>query len=380
MAAAQAFARTWLLSEYLDLATQRIPALGFSALALGRITGTQPNPDRGGRGCTAQQAELALPASRDGGAAKGGRQRRAAAGARTLTQPRSRRKRPASNPLVPRPRLLLTCSVPPAPPRPASHVRQYATLCIRENPGCLFLATNLDAVTHLTDAQEWAGNGSMVGAIRGERPRPRPQPWPCCFALPGFSEQARCDGCWAAATLVLGRRGTRAQEGSSRARRRLGAQPTAAAHAGNRREEEEERFLCRRPLGASPIGFRPPLRALPAAPVPTAPRPPAGSTKREPTVMGKPSEFMLANIAEVRACGGAGVRAGVRVGVRPDARRLGGCSLCLILVPVGREPWMRAGRLQWGGELAWPPCLEHARPERAARGRPAWRSLAWAGL
>jgi hypothetical protein len=24
-----------------------------------------------------------------------------------------------------------------------------------------------DAVTHLTDAQEWAGNGSMVGAIKG---------------------------------------------------------------------------------------------------------------------------------------------------------------------------------------------------------------------
>ena len=44
---------------------------------------------------------------------------------------------------------------------------QYATLCIRENPGCLFIATNTDAVTHLTDAQEWAGNGSMVGAIKG---------------------------------------------------------------------------------------------------------------------------------------------------------------------------------------------------------------------
>lgn len=44
---------------------------------------------------------------------------------------------------------------------------QYATLCIRENPGCLFVATNLDAVTHLTDAQEWAGNGAMVGAIKG---------------------------------------------------------------------------------------------------------------------------------------------------------------------------------------------------------------------
>ncbi len=48
---------------------------------------------------------------------------------------------------------------------------QMATLCIRENPGCQFLATNLDAVTHLTDAQEWAGNGSMVGAIRGSTKR-----------------------------------------------------------------------------------------------------------------------------------------------------------------------------------------------------------------
>jgi len=44
---------------------------------------------------------------------------------------------------------------------------QYAQLCINENPGCKFIATNLDKVTHLTDAQEWAGNGSMVGAIKG---------------------------------------------------------------------------------------------------------------------------------------------------------------------------------------------------------------------
>ncbi|CAI5972230.1 unnamed protein product [Closterium sp. NIES-64] len=43
----------------------------------------------------------------------------------------------------------------------------YATLCLRENPGCLFIATNCDAVTHLTDAQEWAGGGTMVGAIKG---------------------------------------------------------------------------------------------------------------------------------------------------------------------------------------------------------------------
>merc|ERR1712190_615802 len=44
---------------------------------------------------------------------------------------------------------------------------QYAQLCINENSECEFIATNLDKVTHLTDAQEWAGNGSMVGAIRG---------------------------------------------------------------------------------------------------------------------------------------------------------------------------------------------------------------------
>merc|ERR1719217_2068310 len=44
---------------------------------------------------------------------------------------------------------------------------QYAQLCINENKGCEFIATNLDKVTHLTDAQEWAGNGSMVGAIKG---------------------------------------------------------------------------------------------------------------------------------------------------------------------------------------------------------------------
>ncbi|KAJ6720663.1 PHOSPHOGLYCOLATE PHOSPHATASE 1A CHLOROPLASTIC [Salix viminalis] len=48
---------------------------------------------------------------------------------------------------------------------------QYGTLCIRENPGCLFIATNRDAVTHLTDAQEWAGGGSMVGAFIGSTQR-----------------------------------------------------------------------------------------------------------------------------------------------------------------------------------------------------------------
>ncbi|KAH9564739.1 hypothetical protein CY35_04G040800 [Sphagnum magellanicum] len=43
---------------------------------------------------------------------------------------------------------------------------QYATLCLRENPGCLFIATNCDAITYLTYAQEWAGGGAMVGALK----------------------------------------------------------------------------------------------------------------------------------------------------------------------------------------------------------------------
>lgn len=36
-------------------------------------------------------------------------------------------------------------------------IARYGTLCIRENPGCLFIATNRDAVGHLTDLQEWPG-------------------------------------------------------------------------------------------------------------------------------------------------------------------------------------------------------------------------------
>ncbi|KAK3007942.1 hypothetical protein RJ639_013355 [Escallonia herrerae] len=44
---------------------------------------------------------------------------------------------------------------------------QYGTLCIRENPGCLFIGTNRDAVGHMTDLQEWPGAGCMVAAICG---------------------------------------------------------------------------------------------------------------------------------------------------------------------------------------------------------------------
>ncbi len=35
---------------------------------------------------------------------------------------------------------------------------RHVTLCVQENPGCLFIATNCDSLIHLTDAQEWAGN------------------------------------------------------------------------------------------------------------------------------------------------------------------------------------------------------------------------------
>ncbi|KVI01134.1 phosphoglycolate phosphatase 2 [Cynara cardunculus var. scolymus] len=44
---------------------------------------------------------------------------------------------------------------------------QYGTLCIRENPGCIFIATNRDATGNMTDLQEWPGAGCMVAAICG---------------------------------------------------------------------------------------------------------------------------------------------------------------------------------------------------------------------
>ncbi|XP_031392025.1 phosphoglycolate phosphatase 2 isoform X2 [Punica granatum] len=44
---------------------------------------------------------------------------------------------------------------------------QYGTLCIRENPQCLFIATNRDAVGHMTSSQEWPGAGCMVAAVCG---------------------------------------------------------------------------------------------------------------------------------------------------------------------------------------------------------------------
>lgn len=52
----------------------------------------------------------------------------------------------------------IICSLVPVYHQLMLHNCRYGTLCIRENPGCLFIATNRDAVTHLTDAQEWAGS------------------------------------------------------------------------------------------------------------------------------------------------------------------------------------------------------------------------------
>ncbi|KAK1423681.1 hypothetical protein QVD17_18988 [Tagetes erecta] len=50
---------------------------------------------------------------------------------------------------------------------------QYGTLCIRENPGCIFIATNRDATGNMTDLQEWPGAGCMVRCcnlrVNGER-------------------------------------------------------------------------------------------------------------------------------------------------------------------------------------------------------------------
>ncbi|KAJ3695637.1 hypothetical protein LUZ60_001014 [Juncus effusus] len=42
---------------------------------------------------------------------------------------------------------------------------QYSTLCIHENPGCLFIATNRDSSGNLTSLQEWPGAGCMVSSV-----------------------------------------------------------------------------------------------------------------------------------------------------------------------------------------------------------------------
>ncbi|XP_050211922.1 phosphoglycolate phosphatase 2 [Mercurialis annua] len=52
-------------------------------------------------------------------------------------------------------------------PRINYYKLQYGTLCIRQNPGCLFIATNRDSVGNMTDLQEWPGAGCMVAAICG---------------------------------------------------------------------------------------------------------------------------------------------------------------------------------------------------------------------
>ncbi|XP_010554749.1 PREDICTED: phosphoglycolate phosphatase 2 [Tarenaya hassleriana] len=61
---------------------------------------------------------------------------------------------------------------------------QYGTLCVRENPGCLFIATNRDAVGHMTDLQEWPGAGCMVAAMCGSTERePIVVGKPCTFMM-----------------------------------------------------------------------------------------------------------------------------------------------------------------------------------------------------
>ncbi|XP_023731812.1 phosphoglycolate phosphatase 2 isoform X1 [Lactuca sativa] len=39
---------------------------------------------------------------------------------------------------------------------------QYATLCIHENPRCIFIATNSGIIINMTDLQEWPGTKSTI--------------------------------------------------------------------------------------------------------------------------------------------------------------------------------------------------------------------------
>ncbi|KAL5541160.1 hypothetical protein UlMin_044377 [Ulmus minor] len=68
---------------------------------------------------------------------------------------------------------------------------QYGTLCIHENPGCLFIATNRDTVGHMTNLEEWPGTGCMVAAICSSTEKERivvgkPSPFMMDFLLQKF--------------------------------------------------------------------------------------------------------------------------------------------------------------------------------------------------
>merc|ERR1711924_593881 len=55
------------------------------------------------------------------------------------------------------------------------HKIQYATLCIRENPGCEFIATNPDAVTHLRMRRSGPGTAPWWAPSRA--PPSASPPW-----------------------------------------------------------------------------------------------------------------------------------------------------------------------------------------------------------
>ncbi|KAL8137326.1 hypothetical protein V2J09_003327 [Rumex salicifolius] len=70
----------------------------------------------------------------------------------------------------------------------------YATLCLRENPGCLFIATELDPLVHMTDSQEWPVTGSMVAAIRASTQKePIVVGKPSAFLMEFLLNKFRCD-------------------------------------------------------------------------------------------------------------------------------------------------------------------------------------------
>lgn len=139
---------------------------------------------------------------------------------------------------------------------------QYATLCIRENPGCMFIATNRDAVTHLTDAQEWAGErrggvweGACVYVCGGAPSRPQAP----------MRESGRRVACYAAAAQRL-------------------------YVAGMLQLDEQHRYDMTKTLAGCGCGCGPAGNGSMVGAI-------VGSTKREPTTVGKPSDFMLKNIS-----------------------------------------------------------------------------------
>ncbi|KAI8472644.1 MAG: HAD-like domain-containing protein [Monoraphidium minutum] len=76
----------------------------------------------------------------------------------------------------------------------------YASLCLQNNPGCLFIATNTDACGHFIATQEWPGAGATVAAVKAVTGR---EPIVTGKPAPFMMEDVCCTHATTPATMLM---------------------------------------------------------------------------------------------------------------------------------------------------------------------------------